>query len=333
MLSWGVDTSSFFIYTGIMLYDNIIIDSVNLAYKTFGNFSTEPPKKVQSDLVYKKAICSFVHCVEDLKKKYLSAEGHIYLLFDNYFSRTDLQNCFQFADRKELNEKYKSTRKKEARPFYNSLNLLRYYYIIAPDTYRTVRILQLEADDLVKPVLELYCKPGQKNLLVTSDMDWCKNLNQYTDWLPKLGEEPETMELMSLRMGFSVSEVSIILYKAIFGDPADNIKSILPENSVNKTQFQQLVKNFSDPYNIISFTRDCSYYPEYPMLSALNTREKDLLINIQLVDTIKCDKSYVKRDTIVGSNQKTKFTALRRAVGLETVPSTPSFGKLKASRA
>ena len=69
------------------------------------------------------------------------------------------------------------------------------------------------------------------------------------------------------------------------------------------------------------------------MLSALNTREKDLLINIQLVDTIKCDKSYVKRDTIVGSNQKTKFTALRRAVGLETVPSTPSFGKLKASRA
>ena len=164
-------------------------------------------------------------------------------------------------------------------------------------------------------------------------MDWCKNLNQYTDWLPKLGEEPETMELMSLRMGFSVSEVSIILYKAIFGDPADNIKSILPENSVNKTQFQQLVKNFSDPYNIISFTRDCSYYPEYPMLAALNTREKDLLINIQLVDTIKCDKSYVKRDTIVGSNQKTKFTALRRAVGLETVPSTPSFGKLKASRA
>ena len=77
LLSWEVDTLSFFIYTGIMLYDNIIIDSVNLAYKTFGNFSTEPPKKVQSDLVYKKAICSFVHCVEDLKKKYLSAEGHI----------------------------------------------------------------------------------------------------------------------------------------------------------------------------------------------------------------------------------------------------------------
>ena len=65
-----------------MLYDNIIIDAVNLAYKTFGDFNNETPKKVNSDLVYKKSICSFVHCVEDLKKKYLSAEGHIYLLFD-----------------------------------------------------------------------------------------------------------------------------------------------------------------------------------------------------------------------------------------------------------
>lgn len=315
-----------------MLYDNIIIDAVNLAYKTFGDFNNETPKKVNSDLVYKKSICSFVHCVEDLKKKYLSAEGHIYLLFDNYFSRTDLQNCFQFADRKELNEKYKSTRKKEVRPFYNSLNFLRYYYIIGPDVYRTLRISQLEADDLVKPVLQLYCKPGQRNLLVTSDLDWCKNLNEFTDWLPKLGEDPETLGLLSLRLGFPISEMSIVLYKAIFGDPADNIKGLAPENSSNKTQFRELIKNFSDPYNIISFTRDTSYHSNYPMLKILNDKERDLIINIQLVDTINCDESYVKKELIVGSGQKTKLSAVRKAIGLDTTPTTSSFGKLKASR-
>ena len=41
------------------------------------------------------------------------------------------------------------TRKKENRPFYQSLNFIRYYYTSGPDLYRVVRIDGLEADDLV----------------------------------------------------------------------------------------------------------------------------------------------------------------------------------------
>ena len=68
------------------------------------------------------------------------------------------------------------------------------------------------------------------------------------------------------------------------------------------------------------------------MLKVLNDKERDLIINIQLVDTINCDESYVKKELIVGSGPKTKLSAVRKAMGLDATPTTPSFGKLKASR-
>ena len=173
-------------------YDAIVIDSVNFAYKTF-KINDETPVRISKKTVYKDSICNFINSVEDLKNKYLKSDGQVYLLFDNYFSRADLRSMYMFANRKELNESYKANRKKESKEFYNSLNFLRYFYLIGPSQYHTVRIDNLEADDLVKPLFEdIGVADGKLSaLLITNDLDWTRYLSDMVDWLPKLNEPPE----------------------------------------------------------------------------------------------------------------------------------------------
>ena len=144
-------------------YDALVIDSVNFAYRTF-KIEGETPVRISKKTVYKDSICNFIDSVEDLKNKYLKSDGQVYLLFDNYFSRADLRSMYMFVNRKELNESYKSNRKKESKEFYNSL---------------TIKIDNLEADDLVKPLFEKIEVIGGNTsaLMVTNDLDWTRYLS------------------------------------------------------------------------------------------------------------------------------------------------------------
>ena len=89
------------------------MDAVNFAHKTFSLVNPEKPEYVGKREIYKGYACKFIKSLEDLRKKYLESEGKIILLFDNYFSRADMQSSFNFSDRKRLNDAYKATRKKE----------------------------------------------------------------------------------------------------------------------------------------------------------------------------------------------------------------------------
>ena len=156
-------------------YDNILVDVVNLCYRIY---KEEDPSLLSSKFVYKTFVKNFILTIEDLKNKYLHSDGNIYLLFDNYFSRVDLQNSFMYADRKRIDETYKKARKKDTKEFYNSINLIRYYYLIGPPKYYTIRIDGLEADDFVKPILQKI--KSRMNLMVTTDLDWCRYLSETT---------------------------------------------------------------------------------------------------------------------------------------------------------
>ena len=103
-------------------YDALLIDAVNLSHRLY---KKEDPQLVTKKLVYKDFIKNFINTVEDLKRKYLYSDGKVYLLFDNYFSRADLQNSFIYAARKSIDEDYKKRRSKAEKEFYNSINLIR----------------------------------------------------------------------------------------------------------------------------------------------------------------------------------------------------------------
>lgn len=311
-------------------YDRLIIDVVNLCYKTFTK-EKDSVVTVGSKLVYKNSICNFIKSVESLVKDYLYEDGKVYLLFDNYFSRADLKTSFMFADRKDLDKAYKETRKKEHKEFYNSVNFLRYYYLTDTSKFRSIQIQGLEADDLVKPLLNSkYCK-GSSCLLVSSDLDWVRYLNPdpSVDWLPSFKEEPETIEDVSFKLGFKVTENSIILYKAIFGDASDNVDSIVPLNDKNKADFVELIKDGDSHLDILLKSRSC---PDCDILRAIDKEEKKFIINVQLVSSIACDPSHIDSNILIGNNSTTTHKIVREAMGLDESSKGFVFGNIKRPR-
>lgn len=313
-------------------YDALVIDSVNFAYKTF-KINDELPVRISKKTVYKDSICNFINSVEDLKNKYLKSDGQVYLLFDNYFSKADLRSMYMFANRKELNEAYKANRKKEPKEFYNSLNFLRYFYLIGPSQYHTVRIENLEADDLVKPLLEdIGVVDGNlTTLLVTNDLDWTKYLSEKVDWLPRLNEPPEDYRKLSSKLGFKVEEKNIIAYKAIFGDASDNIKGLVPLNEKNLIEFNRLIESSISPDDLIYKARDVSDSSESSILYAIKEDEKAYIINVQLVDSIKCSKDTLHCSLTTGRNAVSLYSTVRKAIGLDGAEKF-TFGNIRRSR-
>ena len=312
-------------------YDCLLIDVVNLCYKTFTK-KNDLAVQVGSKLVYKNSICNFIKSIEDLVKKYLHSDGQVYLLFDNYFSRADLRSSFMFADRRNLDEAYKETRKKENREFYNSINFIKYYYLLGLPNYHTLQIQGLEADDLVKPLLEDACL-DKTCLFLTSDLDWCRYLREdpRIDWLPKLNEEPQTIKDLEYKLGFEISEKNIILYKTIFGDASDNIESIVPLNESNKNEFLTLLKETSYPDEFIYLSRDASKVANSKILKAISQDERRFYINMQLVSSLPCSKDAIHKNLTSGRQAETLLKTVKLAMGLDE-SSKFVFGNIKRPR-
>lgn len=310
-------------------YECILIDVVNLCHKIFKKKESNTVQ-VGSKLVYQASICNFINSLLDLVDKYLHSEGHVYLLFDNYFSRSDLKTAFMFADRKSLSESYKETRKKENREFYNSINFLKYYYLLGDPNYHTLQITGLEADDLVKPVLEYYCQ-DKSCLFVTSDLDWCRYLSEtpQIDWLPALNEPPRSIKDQQAITGFEISEKNIILYKAIFGDVSDNIDALVTNNEQNRQDFLELIKQANYPEEVVYISRNA----ENPnaILKAVSADERRFIINVQLVSSIDCNRETVEENLTSGNQSETKLKVIRRAIGLDE-PTKFVFGNVKRPR-
>ena len=305
-------------------FDALIIDSVNLSYKLF---EKETPSVVSKKLVYKEFVKTFIKTIEDLKKKYLHSDGEVYLLFDNYTSRFELQSAFMYASRKEIDENYKKKRDKDSKEFYNSINLIRYYYLIGPSKYISVRVDGLEADDLVKPLLNTDLK-DKRCLMVTSDLDWCRYISQKVYWLHNLNAEPESAIQLSARLGFKVNEKSIICFKAIFGDPSDNIKGIARNTEANVSEFIRLMNKVEAPEDLIMMARN-DHSGE--LLMDILGNERQFTINLQLVSTINCRPEIFKANTLPGRNTETLYKSLREILGIESSKKFV-FGNVKKQR-
>lgn len=321
-------------------YNNLIIDVVNFAYKTFQDTSEEVPVFVGKKDIYKTSACNFINAVDSLKKKYLHSDGKVYLLFDNYFSRADMQSAFQFADRKRLDEAYKATRKKENKQFYQTLNFLRYYYMIGPSRYFTLRLDNLEADDLVKPLLSTI-DSSERTLLVSSDLDWARYIGSSIHQLTSLKDEPKSFRELSTELGFEITENSLVMYKAIFGDPSDNIPALVHKTPENLADFVEISKEINYPEQLNLLFGNVDYRRKDPFLSTIaseNGRDKIpksrlYTINVQLISAIKCSPEIVKSNLVEGRDDETLFKSVKEAIGLETPKQNFVFGNIKRPRA
>lgn len=312
-----------------MTFDNLIVDVMNMAYRTY-DYTKGTPELLEKKRVYKELISSFVKKIKELKREYLNPEGQVYLLFDNPTSRIDLQSSFYFADRKKAYAKYKRDRERAPKEFYNSINLLRYYYMVAPPEYRSVQIQKLEADDLVKPLLK-YLPPKQTSLMITNDMDWARYLSDNVYWMPRWGMIQSRFDL-SQDMGFPIREETIVAYKSLFGDESDNIPSVV--SSKYQSTFPSLIAKCNDAYGIINASRRDENIKEFPVLSVFrdSEAEKQFRINMQLVGSIEVSDSHFEAALVRGRDSKVSRKLVEEAVGLQEANSSFVFGNIKRPR-
>lgn len=318
-----------------MKYDNIIIDVCNLSYKIL-----DDTKKASSTIVinnkssYKEFIASFIRSVDSLVERFGTDSTLVYCLFDNYKSRLDLQNSFLNSRRKSISENYKKNRKKQPKEWYNSLNILKYFYEVNEPRYYVAQLQGLEADDLVKPTLSLV---KGRSLLITSDLDWCRYLSFNVDWLPSLDEEPLSMEDTTLKLGFKCTENNIILYKALFGDPSDNITGVIPETSYNREKVLDLMKS-REPYDPVNLITDIRQFDREkgsdPFWESLDDNEliSNYRVNLQLVSTINVSPGVFKRELLKGADRKGVVKSLREIVGLVSSSKKFTFGNIRRPR-
>ena len=317
-------------------YDLIIVDSVNLAYRTFKQ-KGETPLQLSKKSIYRDSVCKFIDTVTELEDKYLKREGQVYFLFDNYFSKADLRTTYMFADRRKIEESYKATRKKNTREFYNSINFLRYYYLIGPSRYHTLRVDGLEADDLVEPLMRKLGVKGSeiKALMVTTDEDWARYLLPNVDWIPDFSQGPENIRGFEDRKGYYPTKKGVILYKSIFGDPSDNIKSLVPFNDSTLKAFLEIlgmIDNQSSLEMLILESRDETLRETNPILKVISQNEKAFISNIQLVSPIPCGMDIINQSLTSGRNDSTLYHTVRGAIGLD-VSKEFVFGNIKRSKA
>jgi len=312
-----------------MKYKYLIIDANNLGYRVFSRNLDRALIKVSNKFIYKSLIKDYIETVSYLKTLHGSEE--VVLLFDNHTSKEELKKAFQLhqgTTRKDLKETYKSDRKKETNEFYESLNFIKYFYMVGDKEYHTVQIFKLEADDLLLPCLRSVVKE-ESALLVTNDADWTRYLNDNTHYLPDQFTNPFDKNSFYTKYGFYPTEDKVILHKILFGDSSDNIPVIFPEI---KTEIRyRILHEFDSIFDLILTASQKEYTKSY--VSLIKDRETDLKINYQLLSSIEVtNEQFLSHYTTGRGSDKLKNAILDIILERKDNKKSFEFGGIKVPR-
>jgi 5'-3' exonuclease len=325
------------------MYKYIIVDSVNLGYKVFNNSEhaaeiANDKIKIGNKRVFRTFIRKYIETMTYLENKYLSDDGEVIFLFDNYTSREELKELLkplgESEKRKKVSSQYKSSRVAASLEFYNSMDLIRYYYTTNLSKYHNVRIPNLEADDLVKPCLDfLGLTNGDfSSILITNDSDWCRYLSDHVDYLPDLYQEPVNRARYTEIHKYDPTEESIILDKILNGDNADNITAVFPEFSGK--QKLDIIQKFG---SILEFMYQYQNYPEYADYGQMiKEREQDIRLAYQMLASIPVTPEHFKAVWVTGRNSETIQNTLNPIIFVKSDEEKNvgfEFGGLKVPRA
>lgn len=315
--------------------DFIIVDSVLVGYLVINSESNmRDLARVGNKVVYKSFVRSFIETMNYLKNKFLEKDGEMIFLFDNYESREEIKQLLQplgeHQSRRKVDPTYKANRRAEKFHFYNSLDIIRYYYNVSDKSYHTAHIPNLEADDLVKPCIEYLRKkkPDCKILLVTNDSDWSRYIEVNTLWLPELYSELHGVREFAKKYGFDPSEESIILNKIIYGDAADNIKPVFPE-------FEEYTKKYIVTFfpSVADFMYNASIHVETKdYVQLIKERESQIRSAYQMLATIPVTPAHFEAVYVTGRDSAVVQDNLRRVFFDQEAGTGFEFGNIPAPR-
>ncbi len=302
-----------------MEYDYLILDTVNIAYQIFNH--PEKAKENRSEFTtyqgkrfYRNFFRNFIETVQLLEKKFLTEKGRVITLYDNYESMNELRELLKplpsSANRRKVNKEYKSTRTSQKAEFYNTLDILRYYYIVKEPKYITARIPNLEADDLVPACIEKFELLDKKVLLLTNDMDWCRYISNTTHYLPNIWENPETPMSFNIKYGFLPSEGKIVLYKILYGDSSDNIDAVFPDIKIEIKDY--IVATFDDIADLLLNNHNYDITKDMTLL--IKDREREIKLAYQMLSAIPVAKNHFNAVVTIGRNSTLVINNINRII-------------------
>jgi len=314
-------------------FDTIIVDTNNLCYKLLSDRQT---KYVSQKRVYPELFKSVIQKIAEIRSQYGKADCTLITLYDNSDSRQDLKDSFYNVSRRSIYPEYKVHRKKDNVELYQTLDLIKYYYMVGDSKNFCIQIPNLEADDLVKPILQMYVKPHETALLISNDSDWTRYLSDRVMMLDSLSSEPSTRDDYEAKFGFPISEMNVMIYKSLFGDSADNVPQIITKTKQNVEYFKEFIKkNYVNEKDVIIDARiasaDLFKLKEFKELSDLNDKKSQskfdqFVINMKLVGSFPVDPKHLLAATVMGRNAIKLREAIEKSTGLLSVQKKFSFG-------
>jgi hypothetical protein len=298
------------------MYNNLIFDAVNTGYIIFNN--TQHVKENISEIitfqdkrVYRFFLKNFIETVEILKNKFLDENGQIIFLFDNYESRDELNRLLrplkESDNRRKVNKEYKSTRIRQKMEFYNTLDVVRYYYLIQTKEYHTAHIPNLEADDLIPRCLE---KCLGTTLLISNDSDWCRYMSETVHTLPDLYWNPLDRQGFIEKNGYEPLEGKIILNKILWGDQADHIDAVFPDLKPELKKY--IVEHFDDVQDFM--LNASNNITTSPFVVMIKDREADIRLAYQMLVAIPVAENHFNAIFTTGRNSSAMLKTMRKKV-------------------
>lgn len=263
-----------------MKYNHIIIDTHNLFFRMYHGLK----HKYQSqEKLYEETTKKSLDKVLKFESSLIS-EGTIWCLFDNHDSKANIR-C-------ELSDDYKYNRKDMPDLFYRYVEILKSMLLSYQDNINIVYIERLEADDLVKPIVDLEINKEESVLMVSSDLDWARMVN-YQERRIYLYNYEDIIDsnLFFSKYGFYPSVNRITLYKTIEGDSSDNINKGLPY--LKEGELFYILDNYHDALDLITRGVSDKTLSEATRRRVSN-RSNELRINWNLVTFIDLQEFGIK---------------------------------------
>lgn len=196
----------------------------------------------KSDKAYEGTIKKCLEKVQYLEDKILLEGGELWFLFDNHDSKANIR-C-------ELSDDYKYNRKDMPDSFYQYIEIFKSFLLSYKGNYVVSYIERLEADDLVKPILDLEIVEGSV-LMISSDLDWARLINYKSrdiDWYNY--EEIINKDSFYGRFNFYPTPNRVTLFKTLKGDINDNIKVGLP--SLEDEELYYILSKYEDALDLLT---------------------------------------------------------------------------------
>jgi len=310
-------------------YEALLLDCFNLVHKLHDR--QESPAVVGPKAIYPELVSASIEKIKDLTTRFSVEGGRTYLLFDYFSPSSAVKKPFKnFSGRKQVSENYKSSRTMASQEFMNSLAIIRYYFLAQTANYITIQVQNREADDLVAPVLT-YLEPGVRALLVTNDSDWTRYLSSTVHYLPHLDGEPRTPNDFLEEHGYVPTVNTVTIFKAIFGDAADDIPKLLVNNPSNFEDFKEILRVFGAiaPEALLDLSHHTAHCQTYKVIAAIKGDQSQYRINLQLICAQPLTEAHLRQRVCPGRGSEVITSSVEIALGAKCKPKRPfAFGSI-----